>query len=352
MPKHIGAVAMLITIALIPARAEIIEQVLVKVNGDIITKTELEQRQIAVLRQRPEFANASPENEELKKAITEITPELILAAVDELLLIQRGHELGYTLGDEQFKNIVENIKKENKIETEEQFQAALKQENLTMPELRKSLEKQMLVSRVQQNEVMGKIAVTEGEAKAYYEAHKRQFTTPSAITLREILVEVPATEKGVNAAQDDEAKAKAEDIRKRVLNGEPFARLAGDLSDAPSKANGGLIGPINRDEIAPALQKLIDSLKPGDITELIRTQRGYQLLKLESRTEEKIKNFDEAREDISDKVAEEKRRGELQKYLEKLRAQAIIQWKNEELRKAYEQALAERKQKLAETPTP
>jgi peptidyl-prolyl cis-trans isomerase SurA len=352
MPKHIGAVAMLITIALIPARAEIIEQVLVKVNGDIITKTELEQRQIAVLRQRPEFANASPENEELKKAIAEITPELILAAVDELLLIQRGHELGYTLGDEQFKNIVENIKKENKIETEEQFQAALKQENLTMPELRKSLEKQMLVSRVQQNEVMGKIAVTEGEAKAYYEAHKRQFTTPSAITLREILVEVPATEKGVNAAQDDEAKAKAEAIRKRVLNGEPFARLAGDLSDAPSKANGGLIGPINRDEIAPALQKLIDSLKPGDITELIRTQRGYQLLKLESRTEEKIKNFDEAREDISDKVAEEKRRGELQKYLEKLRAQAIIQWKNEELRKAYEQALAERKQKLAETPTP
>jgi peptidyl-prolyl cis-trans isomerase SurA len=352
MPKHIGAVAMLITIALIPARAEIIEQVLVKVNGDIITKTELEQRQIAVLRQRPEFANASPENEELKKAIAEITPELILAAVDELLLIQRGHELGYTLGDEQFKNIVENIKKENKIETEEQFQAALKQENLTMPELRKSLEKQMLVSRVQQNEVMGKIAVTEGEAKAYYEAHKRQFTTPSAITLREILVEVPATEKGVNAAQDDEAKAKAEDIRKRVLNGEPFARLAGDLSDAPSKANGGLIGPINRDEIAPALQKLIDSLKSGDITELIRTQRGYQLLKLESRTEEKIKTFDEAREDISDKVAEEKRRGELQKYLEKLRAQAIIQWKNEELRKAYEQALAGRKQKLAETPTP
>src|SRR4029434_1733812 len=162
MPKHIGAVAMLITIALIPARAEIIEQVLVKVNGDIITKTELEQRQIAVLRQRPECANASPENEELKKAIAEITPELILAAVDELLLIQRGHELGYTLGDEQFKNIVENIKKENKIETEEQFQAALKQENLTMPELRKSLEKQMLVSRVQQNEVMGKIAVTEG----------------------------------------------------------------------------------------------------------------------------------------------------------------------------------------------
>ena len=52
-----------------------------------------------------------------------------------MLLVQRGKELGYTLTDEQFKNIIENIKKENKIESEEAFQAALKQENMTMAEL-------------------------------------------------------------------------------------------------------------------------------------------------------------------------------------------------------------------------
>jgi peptidyl-prolyl cis-trans isomerase SurA len=346
MFKTLTAAALLALAALVPARAEIIEQVLVRVNGDILTKTEFEQRQVAALRQRQELANAGADSPELKKAVAQITPELILAAVDELLLVQRGRELGWSLGDEQFNSIVDNIKKENKLETEEQFQAALKQEGLTMAELRRSLERQMLISRVQQSEVMGKIAVTEEEAKAYYEKHREQFTTPSAITLREILVEVPGNEKGFNAAQDEAAKAKADDTRRRLLAGEPFARLAADLSDAPSKANGGLIGPINSTDLAPALRDMLSKMNPGDITEVIRTTRGYQILKLESKTEERVRTFDEARSEIGDRVADEKRRGELQKYLDKLRAQAIVSWKNDELKQAYEHALAERKTRL------
>lgn len=329
-----------------PLGADILEQVLVKVNGDIVTKTEFEQRQIGVLRQRQDLANVSPDSPELKKAVAEITPELILSAVDELLMVQRGRELGWSMGDEQFATILDNIKKENKLETDEQFQAALKQEGLTLPELRRSLERQMLISRVQQNEVMGKIAVTEEEAKEYYEKNKDQFTTPSAITLREILMQVPNTEKGINAAVDEEAKTKAEDIRKRLMEGEPFARLAADLSDAPSKANGGLIGPINSTDLAPALRDMIRKMKPGDVTEVLRTTRGYQILKLETKTEEAIRTFTEARDEISDRVAEEKRRGEMQKYVEKLRAQAIVSWKNDELKKAYEKALADRKARL------
>ena len=346
MLKTLTATALLALAAFVPVRADIIEQVLVKVNGDIVTKTEFEQRQIAALRQRQDLGNVSPDSPELKKAIAEITPDLILSAVDELLLVQRGRELGYALGDEQFATILENIKKENKLETDEQFQAALKQEGLTLLDLRRSLERQMLISRVQQAEVMSKISVTEEEAKAYYEKHREEFTTPSAITLREVLVEVPRNEKGINAAQDEEARAKAEDIRKRLLAGEPFARLAADLSDAPSKANGGLIGPINSTDLAPALREMIRTMKPGDLTEIIRTTRGYQILKLETKTEETTKSFDAARTEIGDRVADEKRRGETQKYIEKLRAQAIVNWKNDELKKAYEQALADRKVRL------
>ena len=346
MSKRLSAAALLVLVSLVPLRADILEQVLVKVNGDILTKTDFEQRQIAALRQRQDLASASPDSPELKKAVAEITPDLILSAVDELLLVQRGRELGYALGDEQFHGIIENIKKENKLESEEQFQAALKQEGLTMAELRKSLERQMLISRVQQNEVMGKISVTEDEAKAYYAQHKEQFTTPSSMTLREILIEVPTSEKGVNAGQDDEAKEKALSLRNRLLGGEPFARMAADYSDAPSKANGGLIGPINSNDVAPALRDLLRKMKVGDVSEPIRTSRGYQLLKLETRTDEVVKTFDAARDEISDRVAEEKRRGEMQKYVEKLRGQAIISWKNDELQKAYEQALAERKAHL------
>jgi len=326
---------------------EIIEQVLVNVNGDILTKTDFEARQIGILRQRPELSNVTPESPELRKAVAEVTPDLILDAVDELLLIQRGRELGLTLGDDQFKQIIENIKKSNNLEDDERFQAALKQEGMTMADLRRSLERQMLVSEVQNREVMGKIAVTEEEARTYYDANTQQFTTPSEITLREILIEVPADARGINVAQDDAAKAEAEEIRKRLLGGEPFARLAAEVSDAPSKANGGLIGPINISELADSLQTLINGMKVGDITAVMRVQRGYQILKLESRTETKIRTFDDARSDISNRVGEQKLRGERLKYLERLRTQATITWRNDELKKAYEQALAVRQKALA-----
>jgi parvulin-like peptidyl-prolyl isomerase len=326
---------------------EVIEQVLVKVNGDIVTKTEFEARQVGVLRQRPELANANENSAELRKAIAEVTPSLILEAVDELLLVQRGREMGLALGDEQFNQIIGNIKKQNNLDDEERFQAALKQEGMTMAELRRNLERQMFVGQVQQRDVVDKISVSEEEARAYYETHRQDFTTPSEVTLREILIEVPVSERGINAAQDDEAKAEAEAVRTRAVAGEPFARLAAESSDAPSKANGGLIGPISREELAPALQKQIDTMKIGEVTEPLRTQRGYQILKLESRTETKIRSFNEARDEISQRVGDEKLRGERLKYLERLRGQATITWRNDELKKAYEQALEERRKTLA-----
>jgi parvulin-like peptidyl-prolyl isomerase len=355
MMKKFAVVAGLLAalIASSPLRAEILEQVLVKVNGDIVTKGDFERLQVEFLRQRPDLQNVTSDSPELQKAVAASTPQLILNAVDELLLVQRGRELGYTMTDEQFKSVLDNIKKDNNIDDEAKFQEALKQEGMTLADLRRQLEKNMLETRVQQNEVLAKISVTEDEAHAYYDAHKQEFTTPSSITLREILITVPTSDRGINVAQDEAAKAKAEDIRHRLLGGEPFARLAGEVSDASSKANGGLIGPINIDELAPALQKVLESIKPGETSEVIRTQRGYQILFLESRSETKIKTFDEARSDIGDKIAEQKRRSETQKYLEKLRGAATITWRNDELKKAYEQALAERQKALeAEQPAP
>ena len=93
----------------------------------------------------PEGAGDRPQERsqqrQLRKALDEITPQMMVDAVDEMLIVQRGKELGYKLSDEQFKSVVDNIRKENKIETDEQFQAALKPENMTMADLRRNLEK-------------------------------------------------------------------------------------------------------------------------------------------------------------------------------------------------------------------
>jgi peptidyl-prolyl cis-trans isomerase SurA len=335
-------VAAIVFAAVASARGEIIEQILVKVNGDIFTKSDLEQRQVAALRQKGQAIDPKGDltNAQLRKALDEITPQIMVDAVDELLIVQRGKELGYRLGDDQFKGVLENIKKENKMETDEQFQAALKAENMTLADLRRNLERSMIFQRVQQNEVIGKIGVTGDEARKYYESHLNEFTTPPTVTLREILVSVPGDGKTINVAADDTAKEKAEAIRKRVTTGgENFDKLAGELSESPSKANAGLIGPLSVSDISPDLRKVIESMKPGDVSEIIRAPRGYQLLKLETASPTQTMALEQAREQISERVFTDKRKAEFQKYLQKLRAQAIIEWKNEDVRKAFEEGV-------------
>jgi len=344
MKKKLFAAAMLLAAVFVaPIRGDVIEQVLVKVNGDIITKTELEQRQVAVLRQRMQ-GQIDPEalknDETLKKMLVEVTPQVIVNAIDELLLFQRGRELGYRLSDDQFKAVVANIRKENKLEDEAKFQQALAQEGMSMDDLRRQLERQMVIEQVQRQEVGSKLTITEEEARQYYARHPEDFTDPAAVTLREIFVEVPSTEGNVNAARDQEGQKKIADARARVLKGDDFAKVAAEMSDSPSKANGGIIGPFAHSDMSPQLQQMVDKMKPGEITQAIRTPRGYQIFKLESVKVQALQPFDSVRDLISEKVAGARTQIEMRKFLSRLRTQAIIEWKNEELKKAYEKQIA------------
>src|SRR5947208_16451378 len=111
--KRAAVATLLVLVGLASAatlRAEILEQILVKVNGEIFTKTDLEQRQVAALRQKGQQIDLKSDstNQQLRKALDEITPQLVVEALDELLMVQRGKELGYKLSDEQFKGIVDN----------------------------------------------------------------------------------------------------------------------------------------------------------------------------------------------------------------------------------------------------
>jgi len=334
----IAAMGRPVVLGALEGRADILEQVLVKVNGEIITKTDLELRQISALRQKD--PNLRPDsNAELQQALAEITPEVIVDAVEEMLMVQRGKELGYTMSTEQFNGIVENIKKENKIESDEALEAALKQESMTMADLRRQLERTMLIQRVQQTEVMAKLQVTDTELKVHYEANKTDFATTPQITLREITVSVPVSAKGINVSEDDAAKAKAAEVRAKAVAGEPFARLAADYSVSGSKANGGLVGPLSKADLSDELQRAVEGLKDGDITPVTRTTRGYQIIRIEKVQDTTTMPFEDAKSDIADKIANEKRVGEYAKFIDRLRSEAIIDWKNDEIKKAYEVGL-------------
>jgi peptidyl-prolyl cis-trans isomerase SurA len=324
------------------SKGVIVERVLVRVNGEIFTQSQLTQRQIAALR---DLEKDKRDDTKLESTVAQITPDLLVNAVDELLLVQRGREMGVKFTDAQFKDALDNIKRDNKLD-DASLKAALKQEGLTMDELRQQLEKSYLIRAVQQREIGPTMSITQEEEKQYYEKHKADFMTPQTVTLRELMIVVTTrTDKGqslFSVADDNSSKAKIEALRARAVAGEDFATIVTQASESTSKSTGGLIGPVNVEDLTPGLQEAIAALQPGGITLPLRGPRGYQIFKLESRSTPTQKSFETVRADIERAIRDERLDPETQKMLARLRTQAVIEWKDDNFRQMYEKTLSDR----------
>lgn len=324
-----------------PPTSTIVERVLVRVNGEIFTQSQLTNRQIGVLRDLKESANTSTN---IEAELTRLTPDILVRAVDQLLIAQHGRELGMAFTDEQFRSAVENIKKQNQLD-DESLRRAMQQEGLTMEELRQNIEFSYLEQGVQQREIGPSMTITLEEQRQYYKRNASEFMTPLTVTLRELFVNVPTqTQSGkevFSVADDNAAKARIEELRTRATGGEDFAALVTANSDSATKASGGLVGPVHVDDLSDTLKGIVSKLEPGGISEPIRTQRGYQIFKLETRSVPEVRPFDDVRREIENAIRNERLEPETRKLLTRLRSQAVIEWKDEALRQLYEKRVSE-----------
>jgi parvulin-like peptidyl-prolyl isomerase len=314
----------------------ILERVLVRVNGEIFTQTQLEQQRTDDLSDR----NVEPAKVTMAM-IAEITPDILVKAVDDLLLVQRGRELGIKFSDQNFQNGLDNIKKQNNL-NDAGLKEAMAQAGLTLDQLRQKFEKTYIIQAVQQQEIH--LSLTEEEARQYYQSHPNDFMTTATVTLREIFIAVP-TQQGPNnqplfsVSADNDAKAKIEAARARVQKGEDFAAVAAEVSTSGSKANGGLIGQINLEQLNPSLRTTLEALKPGELSEAVRTATGYQFFKLEARSVPEREPFTKVRDRIGQRIFEERVDSETAKLLTGLRSQAVIEWKDDGYKQMYEKRL-------------
>jgi len=327
-------------------KSTILEKVVVKVNGEILTLSEIERMQIEVL-QDQNRQTATPRDlasdPKLMAALAEVTPQLLVEAIDLLLLVQHGHELGMKFTDENFKFALENVKKANKMD-DRQLAAAMKEAGMTMDQLRQNFERTSIRQQVEQREIMRNMTLTEEEARQYFKSHPEQFMTPPTVTVREIAIMVPVETVGgqqtVNVAKDEEARDKAAALRARALKGEDFVALVTEASEAGTKANGGLIGPVLIADLAPAIGAALEKLKAGEISEVIRLGNGYRIFKLETRTASEVEPFNAVRNQISQRIYESRLGVETKKFLDVLHKQALIEWKDDAFQKMYEQGKA------------
>ena len=249
MKKVLVAALTVAAAGIVRLSAEILEQVLVKVNGEIVTKTEFHRIQIAALRELPNQPDPSRLSDaELSKALAQVTPQAIVTLIDEMLLLQRAKELGLTVSDAQFTQVLASIKKDNKIESEAAFEAALKSEGITLAQLKQMLSKRMLIGQVQQREIGGRVDVTEAEERAYYDAHLSEFATTPSVTLREIRQcrsrsgqegrERRRARRGAREGRRRSARASSRANRSRSSRPRPRTRRRKPTADSSGRSRG------------------------------------------------------------------------------------------------------------------
>jgi peptidyl-prolyl cis-trans isomerase SurA len=289
--------------------AETIERVVAKVNGQIITLSEFQARQIAAA----QAARVDPAG--IGLFLRQNNAKILQEAVDELLILQKAEDAGQKMRPEVVDEVIDSIKKENNITSEDQFQQALEREGLSFGELRQNIERSMTKRMIVGRDIEPKIAPTETEIKAEYEKLKgTDFTKPPTVTLQEILVKEDAG--GLPLAQELLARARA---------GEDFQQLARQHSAAPSRANGGDIGQIAKGDMNPALEKIAFQLPVGGVSEPTKVAEGYRIVKLVAKTDGSTTPYDAAKDRVRDKIMLSRYEKEYDNYMTELRKGASIE---------------------------
>jgi peptidyl-prolyl cis-trans isomerase SurA len=292
-------------------RAEIVERVVAKVNGEIVTLSEFEARQLAAVQQ----AHISPAQVEdyLRKNNARILQE----AEDELLLVQKAAELDIKVRPEYVKEVIDGIRKENHLDSDQALEEQLRREGLSMEDLKRNISRSILRRQVLSREVESKVSVSEADARAYYDANMETYRKPASVHLEEILLK-----------PDSDL---AQEIVARARKGEDFAALAKTYSTARSKESGGNLGTIARGELNPELESIAFALPAKGVSNPIATPEGIRILRVVETSPEKVTPFESVRAEITKHLSSERMSQEYDKFIDGLRKTAMTEVKVREV---------------------
>ncbi len=302
------------------AATVILEEIIAKVNGDIITRSDYED---ALAESRGQVAaNRSVSDQDRPKLIERAEKETLRNLIDELLLVQMGDLLDVNI-ESQLLRQRDRIMKQYDLKTVEEFEDwAIKRFDLPIEDLLDQLRRNLMSQSVLGQEVGSRIVVSEHEIEQYYAEHKDEFVRKDSVRLSEIFVST----EGKAGEELEEAEKKANEVHGRVHQGELFAEMARRFSENKQTAEqGGALGVFERGSLRKEIEEAVFSANAGFITELMEVPNGYLLLKVDERFRRGQATLEEAGDEIRNRLMGPKWDPAVRKYLGTLREQAYME---------------------------
>jgi peptidyl-prolyl cis-trans isomerase SurA len=320
MHLRFSLVSILALGTLYAADVRVVEEIICKVNGDIITKGELErQHQTLEAALRQDGVTGL----RLQEALRDRQKDILRDQIDQLLLVSKAKDLNISVDADVTKRIAE-IQAQSKIADPDKFHEWVREQSngMTFEDFKLQLKNQLLTQRVIGQEVQRNILIPETEKKKYYEEHKSEFVREEEVYLRQILIST----EGKTPEQTAMAEKKAKALVDRARKGEKFGELARDNSDDPETAkNFGELPPYKRGQLRKEIEEVVFNQKKGYVTDPIRVPNGFIILKIEERFEKGQAPYDDVEEEITSRLAGPQMQPKLRAYLTRLRQDAFLQ---------------------------
>ena len=314
----IKPLAILLLPAAILAAGDIREEVLVSVNNHFISRRtfvqSVEQETAALYRKYS--------GKELDEKLRDTREKTLQNMIDFFLLEDKATDLNITIGDEDMRSMVENLKKQNQFATDADLERALRSSiGVGINDFLKRARQNEIQRQVMSREVFSKIAIEDQELRAWYEDHKDEYKQPSRFRIRELVLA-----KGATPEDQAAAKTKLGEIQAALKSGKTFEELVRSYSTSPSKSVGGDLGWINKGLLRGDIEAAALALKPDQVSGPVETDKDICLVQLITSEINAVKPFEDVKQQIMEKLQEPKAQNAIEHYMNNLRSRANVRY--------------------------
>ena len=305
----------------VPVGAEVVDKIIAVVNDEIITLAEFNTAFDPYLKNIEDNYKGKD-----KEALINQSKEAFLKRlVDNLLIEQEAKKAGKSIviKDEEVMDVVRDMIAKRKSNMEE-FKKNLAREGTSLESLKKDIRSQMVRMRLLRWEIKSKVMVSDEEIGEYYTKNRQDYEGKEAVRLKQIFLAIPAKADKKTKAK---IKEEAEQLRKRVLAGEPFELLAVKYSQGPGAAQGGDIGFIEKGTIIAAVDSVAFNLPMEQVSEVIESSIGFHIIKVVDKKGAGLKPIAAVREEIKTKIEDEKLEKKYEEWITSIRKKSFIEIK-------------------------
>lgn len=268
----------------------------------------IDQRAITLAQFRQQFAQSLPAGQELTAAEKdELQRAFLVQVIDRELTLAEAQRLHIQVTPAELEKAIQGYRDEY---PKHSFDAVLKERGLTLAEWRQEVEEGLLMEKVMHQAVDARIAVSREEIANYYREHRDEFDRPEQVRARQIVV-----------GSEEEGQHVLDLLRQ----GRPFAEVAKEYSLSPDAEQGGDLGFFARGEMPPEFDKVVFTLAPGRLSDLVHSEYGYHIFLVEERRPAQRLSLDQARDRIRERLLADKQEAAYQAWLQELRSRAKIE---------------------------